>query len=59
MSLWKGNKEHQNLLRDAMEAGQLSAPQPFQVIFARVGSKQCNMRIYQGKNGIWTEFKEQ
>lgn len=51
--------EHQDLLRDAMEVGQLSAPQPFQVIFAHVGPKQCNMRIYQGKTGIWTEFKEQ
>jgi Protein of unknown function (DUF2911). len=51
--------EHQDLLRDAMEVGQLSASQPFQVIFAHVGPKQCNMRIYQGKTGIWTEFKEQ
>ena len=51
--------EHQDLLRDPMEGGQLSAPQPFQVIFAHVGPKQCNMRIYQGKTGVWTEFKEQ
>ncbi len=52
-------EEHQDLLRDAMEAGQLSASQPFQLIFAHVGPKQCNMRIYQGKTGTWTELKEQ
>ncbi len=40
------------LLWVAMQGGQLSDAQPFAVILR-------NMRIYQGKTGIWTEFKEQ
>lgn len=52
--------EHQDLLRVEMQVGQLSAQnKQFTVLFGHVAPRQCNMRMYYGKTGAWTEFKEQ
>jgi DUF2911 family protein len=49
----------QDVTRQPMEIGQLPEPQPFEIAFAQVGPKQCNVRIYYGKTGAWgAEFKE-
>jgi Protein of unknown function (DUF2911) len=48
----------QDLLRVPMDVGQLSAPEPFDLVFAHVAPKQCNIRIYEGKAGAWAEFHE-
>lgn len=56
-----GNKYDKNLdvVRMGTLMGQLSEPQKeFTVFFGHTEPKQCNMRIYYGKNGTWAEFKE-
>jgi hypothetical protein len=56
-----GNKYDKNLdvVRMGMLMGQLSEPQKeFMVFFGHTEPRQCNMRIYYGKNGTWAEFKE-
>ena len=50
--------QHEDLLRVPMEMGRLSSPEHFNVSFGHVAPKQCNMRIYYGKAGVWAEFKE-
>ena len=52
-------EEHQDLLRDAMEAGQLSASQPFQLIFAHVEPKDSsNMRcVFRVRLGLGQSLK--
>jgi hypothetical protein len=50
--------QQQDLVRVPMELGHLSQPQLFQVAFGHVAPKQCNMRIYHHKTGVWTEFAE-
>jgi Protein of unknown function (DUF2911) len=51
--------EHQDLARSAMELGQLGEPaRELQLAFVRVAPKECNLRIYFGKDGGWAEFKE-
>jgi hypothetical protein len=50
----------QDLLREPMDLGTL--PQPADtasVYFGHVAPKQCNMRLYYGKTGAWTDFYEQ
>jgi hypothetical protein len=50
---------HLDVVRMNMLIGQLSQPQKeFTVYFGHTEPKQCNMRIYYGKNGTWAEFKE-
>lgn len=49
--------QQDDLLRVQMDIGHLST-QAFKVAFGHVAPKQCNMRIYYGKTGAWTEFKE-
>ena len=51
--------EKEDLLRASMQMGQLGDLEPFEVAFAQLGPKQCNLRIYYGKVGTWTEFDEQ
>lgn len=51
--------ERLDLLRVPMQIGQLDDKEPFKVLFGHVSPGQCNMRIYEGKTGTWTEFKEQ
>jgi hypothetical protein len=42
-----------------MEMGQLSQTEKhLGVYFGRLGARQCNMRIYYGKTGLWSELKE-
>jgi Protein of unknown function (DUF2911) len=56
-----GNKydKHLDVVRMGMLMGQLSEPQKeFTVAFGHTDARQCNMRIYYGKNGTWAEFKE-
>src|ERR1700739_3197329 len=56
-----GNKYDKGLdvVRTGMLKGQLSEPQKeFTVFFGHTEPKQCNMRIYYGKNGTWAEFQE-
>jgi hypothetical protein len=50
--------QQQDLVRVPMELGHLSEPQPFSVAFGHMAPKQCNMRIYYEKIGVWTEFDE-
>ena len=50
--------EHEDLVREPMQSGQVSDPQPFSVSFGHIAPKQCNLRIYYGKMGTWAEFKE-
>jgi Protein of unknown function (DUF2911) len=51
--------EHQDLARAPMELGQVGEPaKELQLAFVRVASKECNLRIYFGKDGAWAEFKE-
>jgi hypothetical protein len=56
-----GNKYDKGLdvVRMGMLKGQLSEPQKeFTLFFGHTEPKQCNMRIYYGKNGTWAEFQE-
>jgi hypothetical protein len=51
--------QQQDLVRQPMQIGQLDEPQQhFEVAFAHVAPKQCNMRLYYGKTGVFTDFKE-
>ena len=51
--------EKQDLVRVPMQIGQAEdlLKQP-KVVFAQVGPKQCNMRLYYEKTGAWAEFRE-
>ena len=51
-------EQQQDLVRVSMDVGQLSEAQPFDLVFAHVAPKQCNIRIYEGKTGAWAEFHE-
>ncbi len=49
----------QDLARVPLEIGHLSqAVEQAKVAFGHIAPKQCNMRIYYGNTGAWTEFKE-
>jgi Protein of unknown function (DUF2911) len=48
----------QDLVRAPMDVAQISAPQPFSVVFAHMAPKQCNIRLYEAKTGAWAEFHE-
>jgi hypothetical protein len=49
----------EDIARAEMDMGRLSSPlkQP-EVALGHVAPKQCNMRLYYGKTGVWTEFEE-
>lgn len=47
-----------DLARTTMETGKLPISQQFQLAFARMKPKQCSLRIYYGKVGVWAEFNE-
>ena len=51
--------ETQDLVRAAMQMGQLEQSQELQIAFAQMGPKQCNIRIYYGAVGTWADFNEQ
>jgi hypothetical protein len=48
----------QDLVRAPMAVGQVSQSQPFSLTFAHMAPKQCNLRVYEGKTGTWSEFRE-
>jgi Protein of unknown function (DUF2911) len=51
--------EHQDLVRSPMALGQLGEPaKELQLAFVHVAPKECNLRIYFGRDGAWAEFKE-
>ena len=50
--------EKNDLVRASMQMGELGDLEPFELAFARLGPKQCNLRIYYGKVGTFTEFDE-
>ena len=52
-------EESQNLARAEMDMGRIDRPlkEP-QVALGHVAPKQCNMRLYYGQVGTWTEFME-
>jgi Protein of unknown function (DUF2911) len=49
----------QDLARASMQIGQIESPvKQLEVAIAHVRPKQCNLRLYYGKLGAWTEFHE-
>ncbi len=48
-----------DLARATMDVGRLPVSQDFQIGFARMGPKQCNLRLYYGQVGTWVAFNEQ
>ena len=51
--------EAQDLVRESIEVGHLSqAVDHAKVAFGHIAPQQCNMRIYYGNTGAWTEFHE-
>jgi len=53
-------EQSQDLVRIPMQTGELPSPREgFNVILGRISPKQCNLRIYSGKIGVFgAEFKE-
>jgi len=49
----------QDVARATMEVGKLPVTQPLQLGFARMGPKQCNLRLYYGQIGTWADINEQ
>jgi hypothetical protein len=50
--------EQQDLVRVPMQIGRLSEAQTFSIGFAHIAPKQCNIRVYYGKDGTWAELTE-
>jgi hypothetical protein len=51
--------EHQDLVRAAMEIGELSTPAgELQLTLAHTGGKQCSLRTDYGKTGAWIDFHQ-
>ncbi|MBZ5598152.1 MAG: DUF2911 domain-containing protein [Acidobacteriia bacterium] len=51
--------QQQDLVRAPMETGKLPQAEPqLTVYFARLGPKQCNMRVDFGKVRAWVDFNE-
>jgi hypothetical protein len=48
----------QDVVRASMEVGKLPEPQSLQLGFARMGPRQCNLRLYYGQIGAWADFNE-
>lgn len=52
--------QQQDLARGSMDLGQLSQPNDkLTLYFGQMGPKQCNLRVYYGDTGAFTEFEEQ
>ena len=49
----------QDVVHVTMQVGKLPEVQQFQLGFARMGPKQCNLRMYYGQIGTYTDFNEQ
>jgi hypothetical protein len=51
--------EHQDVARSPMELGEVDIPpKELQVSFAHIAPKDCSIRLYYGKVGAFTDFKE-
>ena len=50
--------EAQDLVRAAMQIGEIDIVKQLKVVFAHVAPKQCNMRLYYEQTGAWVEFRE-
>ncbi|MGO8719718.1 MAG: DUF2911 domain-containing protein [Acidobacteriaceae bacterium] len=50
--------EGDDLVRAPMQTGKLDEAQPFQIAFPHMAPKQCNIRVYYGKFGMWIAFHE-
>ncbi|HSB76947.1 MAG TPA: DUF2911 domain-containing protein [Terriglobales bacterium] len=52
--------QQQDLARGSMDLGQLSQPNDkLTLYFGQMEPKQCNLRVYYGDTGAFTEFEEQ
>jgi hypothetical protein len=50
----------QDLARASMDLGQLSQPtDQLTLYFGEMGPKQCNIRVYYGSTGAFSEMNEQ
>jgi hypothetical protein len=50
--------EHQDLVRVAMESGEVPMPEPqFSASFAHVAPNQCSLRLVMAKSGNWVTFE--
>jgi Protein of unknown function (DUF2911) len=51
--------EKQDVARSSMELGEVETPpKQLQVSFAHIAPKDCSIRLYYGKTGAFTDFKE-
>ncbi len=51
--------EHQDLVRVAMESGEVPMPEPqFNVSFAHVAPNQCSLRLEMANSGNWVTFEK-
>jgi hypothetical protein len=51
--------QQQDIMRVPMQSGSLAEPvSGVQVVFAHMAPKQCNMRLYRAKKGVWASFQE-
>ena len=54
-----GNHSSENIASVSLDEGRLGRPlSRFAIYFGRIGERQCNMRMYWGRTGVWAEFKE-
>lgn len=55
-----GNKYNKSddLMRISMDTAEISQPANFNMVFGHMAPKQCNLRVYEGKNAAWAEFHE-
>jgi len=51
--------DKQDVARSSMELGEVDTPpRQLQVSFAHTAPKTCSIRLYYGKTGAFTDFKE-
>jgi hypothetical protein len=51
--------EKDDVARSSMELGEVDTPpKQLQVSFAHIAPKDCSIRVYYGKTGAFTDFKE-
>ncbi len=51
--------QQQDIVRVPLQSGSLSEPvRGVQLVFAHLEPKQCNIRLYRAKKGVWASFQE-
>jgi len=51
--------QQKDVVRAPMDLGSLGEPaSELQLTLAHIAPKVCNLRVYYGKDGAWTDFKE-